>query len=29
VTHIAVARALGLRHTPARDVLVPGVVTAG
>lgn len=25
VTHLAVARALGLRHTPARDVLVPGV----
>ena len=29
VTHLAVAQALGLRHTPARDVLVPGVVTAG
>jgi alanine dehydrogenase len=26
VTHIAVARALGLPHTPLRDVLVPGVV---
>jgi alanine dehydrogenase len=27
VTHIAVARALGLRHTPVRDVLVSGLVT--
>jgi alanine dehydrogenase len=26
VTHIAVAQALGLRHTPLRDVLVPAVV---
>jgi alanine dehydrogenase len=26
VTHLAVAQALELRHTPARDVLVPGVV---
>jgi alanine dehydrogenase len=26
VTHIAVAHALGLRHTPLRDVLVPAVV---
>ncbi|HBK06942.1 MAG TPA: alanine dehydrogenase [Acetobacteraceae bacterium] len=26
VTHLAVAQALGLRHTPLRDVLVPGVV---
>jgi alanine dehydrogenase len=26
VTHIAVARALGLPHTPLREVLVPGVV---
>jgi alanine dehydrogenase len=25
VTHIAVAQALGLRHTSVRDVLVPGV----
>jgi alanine dehydrogenase len=25
VTHIAVAQALGLRYTPVRDVLVPGV----
>jgi hypothetical protein len=23
VTHIAVAQALGLRHTPVREVLVP------
>jgi alanine dehydrogenase len=29
VTHIAVAQALGLRHTPVRDVLVPGAMTAG
>src|ERR1700712_2221428 len=26
VTHLAVAQALGLHHTPVRDVLVPGVV---
>jgi alanine dehydrogenase len=26
VTHIAVAQALGLRHTPVREVLVPGGV---
>ena len=26
VTHVAVAQALGLRHTAVRDVLVPGVV---
>jgi alanine dehydrogenase len=25
VTHIAVAQALGLRHTPVREILVPGV----
>ncbi len=25
VTHLAVAQALGLRHTPAREVLAPGV----
>jgi alanine dehydrogenase len=25
VTHIAVAQALGLRHTPVRDVLVSAV----
>jgi alanine dehydrogenase len=27
VTHLAVAQALGLRHTAVRDVLVPAVVT--